>query len=170
MATNMFIKYEGPATDGGSSSKGHETETEVVSWNHGFNQPTSPVRSASGGGTIEKCNHSHFTYTKEMDSATPDELKLCWSGKHIDKITFRSYRSSGDTGGGQMGVTYLTIVMEHVVISDISFSAGIGSVPLQTISLNYGKVTYTYNPQERTKGTVGADKPVSHDLTTHVVA
>lgn len=170
MAINTFIKFLGPDINGGSSSKGHETEIEVLSWSHGFHQPTTPVRSHGGGGTVEKVNHALFTFTKILDSSTDDLLKMCWSGKHIDKATVTCYRSAGDTGGPQMGVPYLKIVMESVIVADYNVSGATGDMPLETVSLNYAKVTYTYNAQDKTKGVRGADQPVSHDLRTNEVA
>lgn len=170
MATNMFIHFEGPAVDGGSTSKGHETQIEVESWTHGFTQPTSPVRSHAGGGTVEKAHHGEFSFTKSMDVATDDLLKIIWSGQHVDKVTFMAYRSSGDTGGNQMGVPYLKVEMESVIVSNYSVSGGAGHVPMESISLAYAKVTYTYTQSDQTEGTTAAPQAVSHDLRTNVVA
>jgi type VI secretion system secreted protein Hcp len=166
----MFIKFENPAVDGGSTSKGHETQIEVLSWSHGFTQPTSPVRSHAGSGTVEKAHHGQFSFAKSMDVATDDLLKICWSGKHVDKVTFTCYRSAGDVGGSQMGVPYLKIEMESVVIANISVSGGPGDVPIENISLAYAKVTYTYTQSDQSKGTTAAPQAVSHDLRTNVVA
>ncbi len=170
MATNMFIKYENPAVDGGSTSKGHETEIEVMAWNHGFVQPTSSTRSSAGSGTVEKAKHGQFTYTQYMDVSLDDLLKINWSGQHVDKVTFTAYRSSGDVGGSQMGVPYLKVEMESVVISNLSVSAGVGDLPMVSVSLDYGKITYTYTQSDQTEGTTAAPQAVSHDLRTNVVA
>jgi len=50
------------------------------------------------------------------------------------------------------------------------FGAGPGDVPKESISLNYGKVTYKYDPQDEKKGTSGGVKPATHDLETNTVA
>lgn len=170
MATNMFIKFLGPDINGGSTSKGHESWIEVLHWNHGFTQPTTPTRSHGGGGTVEKAHHHNFSFSKILDSATDDLLKACWTGKHIDKMTFVAYRSAGDTGTSQMGVPYLKVELESVIVTEFSIAGGVGDMPMENIALNYAKITYTYNGQEKMKGTGGADQPVSHDLTTNVVA
>lgn len=169
MAINTFMKFTGPDINGGSTSKGHETEIEVMNWNHGCHQPTSPVRSHAGGGTIEKANHANFCFTKQLDSATDDLLKMCWTGMHIDKATITCYRSSGDTGGAQIGTPYLTVEMESVIVADYSISGQQGDYPFENISLAYGKITYTYVGHDRTKGTTGSAQPVFHDLRTHEV-
>ena len=76
MATNMYIKFEEPGIEGGSSAAEHAEQIEIMSWSHGFTQPTSPTRATAGGGTVEQANHSNFTFTKYIDSATDDLLKM----------------------------------------------------------------------------------------------
>jgi type VI secretion system secreted protein Hcp len=170
MASNMFIKFLGPDMNGGSTSKGHEGWIEVTSFNHGFTQPTTPTRSHGGGGTVEKAHHHPFTFTKILDSATDDLLKACWSGKHIEKMTFTAYRSAGDTAASQMGVPFLKVELESVIVTEFSIASRSADMPIETLALNYAKITYTYNGQEKMKGNTGADQPVSHDLTTHSVS
>ena len=168
MATNMYIKFETPAISGSSTSENHADEIEVLSWNHGFSQPTSPTRSTAGSGTVEQANHQNFTFSKYVDSSTDDLLKYCWSGKQIGKATVTCYRSDGSEGNAE--VEYLKVVMENVIISNFSISGGPGDVPVENVSLDYSKVTYTYTPQKKDDGTAGGAEPISHDLSTRKVA
>ncbi len=170
MAINVFIKIDGPAIIGGSTNKGHEGEIEVLSWNHGFNQPTQAVRSAAGSGTVETANHQHFTFSKYMDEATDDLCKMCWSGKHIDKVTMTCYRSVGDTGTQQNAVPYFKIEMENVIVSDYTLGGGVGDLPTEQVALNYAKLTYTYTPTEHGTGKAKGAQVISHDLKSNVVA
>jgi len=167
MAVFAYLKFETPPITGGSKDTKHTGEVEVLSWNHSFSQPTSAVRSTAGGGTVEKANHSDFTFTKQIDSATDDLLKQCWSGKHIGTATFTAYRSMGDTG---TPVEYLKIVMTGVVVSSFSIGGGSGDVPVENVGLNYATVQYTYTPQAASEGTGGGAQPVKHDLITGVVS
>lgn len=170
MASNMFIKFTGPDIAGSSTLKGHETHIEVHSWNYGCHQPASPIRSSAGGGTMEKVHHSPFTFTKSIDTASDDLLKMCWTGKHIEKAVFAAYRASGDGAAAQSGVKYLTIELETVIIQDFSISGGVGDLPMESVSLNYGKITFTYDPQSQSGGTPGGVQVISHDIRTHVIA
>ena len=160
MASNMYIKFETPNITGGSKDSQHTGEIEVMSWSHSFNQPTSPVRSTAGGGTVEQASHSDFTFTKYLESSTDDLLKQCWSGKHIGKATFTAYRADGDSNP----VKYLEIVMEGVVVSGMSIGGGAGDLPVENVSLNYATVKYTYSSQDAESGTAGGNQPVQHDL------
>jgi len=166
MATNFFLKLETPTIEGESTDSNHAKELQILSWSHSFNQPTKPTRSSAGGGTVEQANHSDFSVTKYLDSATDDLLKMCWSGKQVGKGTFTAYRADGDN----KSVKYLTIEMENIVVSNVSFGGGPGDLPTETLTLAYGKVTYTYTPQKVEDGTSGGAQPVSHDLIKQEVA
>jgi len=160
MAANFFLKFEEPAIKGESTDADHKDELQILSWSHSFNQPTSPTRSSAGGGTVEQANHSDFSITKYLDAATDDLLKYCWNGKQIGKGTFTAYRADGDN----KPIKYLEVIMEKIVISNVSFGGGGGDLPTETVALGYGKVTYNYMPQKTADGTADGVQPVYHDL------
>ena len=160
MAVNGYIVFDG--VEGDSGAKGHEKAIEVQSWSHGFSQPTSPTRSAAGAGTVEQANHQNFNFSKYIDSATDDLLKLCWSGKQVPKVTLSCFRADGNTDNES--IKYLEVVMEHVIVSNISLSGGPGDLPMENISLDYGIVQYNYLPQQSADGTAGGNQPIKHDL------
>jgi type VI secretion system secreted protein Hcp len=166
MAINSYIKLDG--IDGGSSASGHEKEIEIMSWSHGFSQPTSPVRSTAGSGSVEQANHSNFTFTKYIDSSTDDLLKYCWTGKQIKTAVVTCYRADGNDKN--KSVEYLKVEMTHVVVSNFSISGGAGDVPVENVSLDYGIVKYTYLPQKKDDGSAGAAQPIQHDLEKREVA
>jgi type VI secretion system secreted protein Hcp len=160
MAGNMFLKFETPEITGEATSTDHAGEIEVLSWSHSFNQPTSPTRSSAGGGTVEKANHADFSFTKYTDAASDDLLKMCWSGKMIAKGTFCAYRADGEN----TPVKYLEIIMEKIIVSNVSIGGGTGDIPTETVSLSYGIVSYNYKPQKEDDGTSEGVQPVKHDL------
>lgn len=162
MASNVFIKFETPAIEGESTSLGHEKDIQVLAWSHSFNQPTSPVRSSAGSGTVEKANHSDFSMTIYADSSLDDLLKCCWNGTHIGKATLAAYRADGDNANA--AVKYLEVVMEHVVVSNVSLGGGGGDIPTVSVSMSYGKVTYTYTASKGDEGSSEGAQPVYHDL------
>jgi type VI secretion system secreted protein Hcp len=162
MASNMFIKFENPSITGSSDAPGHSGEIEVLSWSHGFVQPTSATRSSAGGGTVEQAAHQNFTFTKYLDRSTNEILKYSWSGRQIGKATLRCFRS--EEPGGMNAVEYLTVTMEHVIISNYSVSGGPGDIPVENVSLDYGIVQYTYIHQKHSDSA-----SVQHDLETRTV-
>jgi len=164
MATNMYLEIDG--IKGESTDKTNKDKIEVMSWSHSFNQPQSPVRSTAGGGTVERANHSDFNFTKYLDIATPELLKHNWRGDHIKKATLTCYRDGGKGGV----VAYLKVTMDEVIISNVAISGGAGDIPVENISLSYGKVTYEYDPQDEKSGKKAGAKPASHDLKTNEIA
>lgn len=163
MAINIFLKLENPAIRGESTDDRHSDEIQVLSWSHSFSQPTRAGRSSLDAGTTEQANHSDFTFSKYLDTATDDLLKYCWNGDRIGKATLSCYRSDGD----EAQILYLTIVMENLIVSNVSIGGGQGDLPTETISLAYGKVAYSYKSQNPARD-AGAG-PVSHDLVRQVV-
>jgi type VI secretion system secreted protein Hcp len=166
MAGNFFLKLETPNITAESNDSNHVGEIQVLSWSHSFNQPTSATRSSAGGGTVEQANHADFSFTKYIDASTDDLLKMCWSGKQIATGTFTGYRADGDN----KPVEYLKIVFTDIIVSNYSISGGTGDLPTETLSMSYGKVTYTYTQQKVADGTAGGVQPVSHDLIKQEVA
>jgi len=161
MAANMYLKFEGPAIAGGATAPGHQGEIEMLSWSHGFVQPASPTRS-TGGSPLEQANHPNLTFTKYLDAATNELLKYCWGGKQIEKATISCLRSDGHSGDAP--VVFLTIVMEHVVISNYSISGGPGDVPVENLSLDYGIIQYNYIDQKR------PPMAAKHNLESHTIS
>jgi type VI secretion system secreted protein Hcp len=146
MATSMYIKFEEPSI-GSSDAPGHHGEIEILSWSHGFVQPDSGTRSRGGGGPVEQAVHQNFNFTKSLDQSTNDLQKYAWSGKQFGKATLSCFRSAGS--GDDKSVLYLTVAMQHVVISNYSISGGPGDIPVENVSLDYGTVKYTYIEQKR---------------------
>ncbi len=165
MASNMFIKFVGAAAtiEGDSMDATHAKEIEVLGWSHGFSQPTSPTRLGAGAGTTERANHQDFSFSKYMDTATVSLYKTLWLGDMVATVTMSCYRAD------QSAVKYLEVIMEKVIISSISISGGPGDIPVESVSLNYGKVTYKYLPQTMADNTPASASESYHDLVTNTV-
>ena len=165
MATNMYIEFT-PALKTEVTVDGHKNHIEIMGWNHGFSQPTSPVRSSAGAGTVEQANHMNLSFTKYLDGSTTDVLKKCWAGEQFDTAKVHCYRASKEN----KPVKYLEVEMKHVIIANYSISGGPGDIPVENVSLDYGVLTYKYLPQKRADGGGGGAKPCTHDLETRKIS
>jgi type VI secretion system secreted protein Hcp len=161
MATSMYLKFEMPSIAGSSQAPGHAGEIEILSWSHGFVQPTSPTRSTA----LDQATHQNLTFTKYIDTSTNDLLKHCWSGNPFGKVTLSCYRSDGRT---ENQVEYLTIVLEHVIVSNYSISGGAGDIPVENVSLDYGVIQYNYKEQ-RLGSSSAKILSAKHNLETRTV-
>ena len=170
MATNMYLKITGPNIDGESQDSAHQKWIEVLSYTHGVSQPTSATASTAGGRSTERCHHQDLTITKYMDASTPILNKFCCTGTHITTIELKCYRATADSS---QPVEYMAYKLENSIISSVSVGGGPGELPVETVTFNYGKISWTYKPQaEVAPGGVenGTNIPASWDLVTNTAA
>ena len=141
MATDFILEIDGvkgESTD--DKYKGH-IDIDSFSW-AAMNEGTGGRGGGSGSG---KANFSDFQFSKECDSASHELLKSCASGKHFSKAVLHC-RKAGETPH-----EFLKVTMEDVFVSSFSSSgsSGSGSIPLESVSLNYVKIKYEYIPQNK---------------------
>ena len=150
MAQDMFLKITG--VEGESSDSSHKSEIEVLSWNWGITQESN-MHAGSGGGagkaTVEDLTFEHY-----VDRASPNLVKYCLVGKHVDeaKLTIRK------AGGNPL--EYLKITMKDVIVSSVHPSGASTEERIrEKVGLAFSKVTHEYvvqNAQGGSGGTVTA--------------
>ncbi len=161
METNVFAKFEGPAVDGGATAKGHEKDLELYSWNHGFSLPVSFAPDSRVMGTV---NNMDVGLTFELNSATVPMLKSVFTGSNFDTVTIFCYRSSGeDTLSKQQ--LYMKVILTEAICSSVSLAGSTGDTGTVSITLNYSKIQYEYDPQKSDSSATGK-KVISYDLKT----
>jgi type VI secretion system secreted protein Hcp len=180
MAANLFLEIEGEKSGpfkGSSTDADHKDNIVVVAWYHAFKQPaTGANKSAFGGLATSMAEHSGLTFTKYFDNASDDVLKACWTGEQLKKCIFHMYRAAGG-GNTKASTEYLKIELEKAIISNYQVKGGKQMIdgqlqedmPVEEITLNYKKVTYTFVPTDA-DGNPGEQMPISHDLGQNVVA
>ena len=168
MASNMYIKFVEPNIAASSTASEHAKEIEVLSWSHGFVQPTSPTRSTAGSASVEQATHQNLTFTKYLDAGSTELLRACWGGQQFKQVVLTCYRSDG--AKDNKPVEYLKVDMQHVIVSNYSVSGGPGDIPVENVSLDYGVIQYTYQEQKHEDGKTGANLPATHNLETRVIS
>lgn len=147
MATDFILEIDGvkgESTD--DKYKGH-IDIDSFSWAC-MNEGTGGRGGGSGSG---KANFSDFQFNKWCDAASHDLIKSCASGKHFTKAVLHCRKA------GEKPHEFLTVTMEDVFVSSFNSSgnSGGGSIPLESVTLNYVKITYKYEPQNKTGGSGG---------------
>ncbi|HVN72005.1 MAG TPA: type VI secretion system tube protein Hcp [Desulfomonilia bacterium] len=161
MASDIFLKIKD--IDGESTDKGHEKWMEIESFSWGAHQAASSRVSTAGGATSARADFGDLSVVKMLDSASPNLALACASGKHIDEVTLELNRAAGDSK-----VKYMEYKLNDVIISSISVGGGGSSVPVETLSLNYAKISWTYTMQKRAGGGGGGNVAAGWDLTKNV--
>lgn len=158
MAVDMFIKIAG--VKGESKDKKHGKEIDVLAWSWGLSNSGSA--HVGGGAGAGKVNVQDLSFTKYIDSATPDLLLSACNGKHYGDalLTIRK--------AGEHPVEYIKIKLTEVLITSISTGGSGGEDRLtENVTLNFAKVHFDYTPQDD-KGAAGTAIPMQWDIAANV--
>ncbi len=145
MAANYFLKFE-PEIKGESKQDGYTGQIEVLSFSWGVSQAGGFAYGT--GGTAAKSNLQDLSVSFRQCEASPKLMQKCASGEHIDKATLTCLKSAGDAAQ-----KYLEIELEDVVISSYQTGGSGDEVPIESMSLNFAKITEKYHVQGDEKGT-----------------
>jgi len=141
MAADTFARIGD--IQGESLDAKHKGEIEVQAWSWGVSQSSSIIPGAGGGAGTGKAAFQDFQFTHSMDKASPNLLKACATGQHIQDATITIRKA----GGGQQ--EYLIIKMTDVVITNVQpNSPGGSSALVEHVGLQFAKVDLEYKPQK----------------------
>ncbi|MFK3940922.1 Hcp family type VI secretion system effector [Pseudomonas monteilii] len=145
MSFDAFIKFDG--VEGESLDERHKGWVELLSYHYDAMQSISQTASSNGGASAGGVSLGDFQISKYIDRATPKLFELCCKGTHIKTVVIRIHRSGGEK------FKYLDIVLEEVLISNVSGQGAEQSgLPVEVISLNYGRIKFEYSQQSRLNG------------------
>ena len=146
MAGDCFLKIDG--IPGESTDDKHKDWIEISSYKSGVSQAGSGDRSTGGAATSGRCNHQDFSITKVLDKATPTLDLKCCDGSHIKKVALELCLATGKKE------KYMEYIMNDVVISSVVVGGGGGGMPTETVTFNYGKMTWNYIQTDHETGEV----------------
>jgi type VI secretion system secreted protein Hcp len=136
MAGDCFLKIDG--IPGESTDANHKEWIEVMSYSSGVAQMAAGERSTGGAATGGRCSHQDISIVKELDKASPTINLYCCQGKHIPNVVIELCRATGNKE------KYMEYKMEDVIISSVSVGGGSGGLPSESVTFNYGKLTWNY--------------------------
>jgi type VI secretion system secreted protein Hcp len=154
MATDYFLKLEGPNFEGESSKM--DKQIDVLSWSWG---ESNPGQIATGKGlSAGKVSASDLNLMFKLNKSSPYIIKACASGEHIKSATLTCRRS------GTEPQDYLIITLSPVVVSSYqtSGSSGGDDLPIDSVSLTFAKIEYKYAPQ-KADGKLDKQIPIAYD-------
>lgn len=150
-AVDYFIKLDG--IPGESTDSKHKGEIDVDNWSWG--QINSGTHGGGSGGGAGKVNMQDFNFAMKVNKASPKMFLACATGQHIKEGILICRRA------GKEQQEYLKIKFTDLLISNYQTGGQNGEnvVPMDQISLNFGKIEISYAPQ-KSDGTL--DSPVVH--------
>jgi len=155
---DYFLKIDG--VDGESTDDKHKGEIELESWSVGG--ANSGSFSSGGGGGTGKVAMQDFHFVKKTDKSSAKLLSACCTGEHIKTATLVCRKAGGDQQ------EFLKVILSPVLISSYQTGGSAGSdvIPMEQVSLNYGKIEYKYKEQ-KPDGSLGGEMIGGWDVTTN---
>ena len=155
---DYFLKLDG--VDGESTDDKHKGEIQLESYSLGHSNSSS--FSSGGGGGAGKVAMQDFSFVKKVDKASAKLHTACATGEHIKTATLVCRKAGGDQQ------EFLTVILSPILVSSYqtSGSAGAELIPVEQISLNYGKIEYKYKEQ-KPDGSLGGEVIGGWDVTTN---
>lgn len=146
MAQDIFLKLTG--ITGESQDDQHKDEIEVLRWDWNVSQQSS-MHSGSGGGS-GKATVSDLSFEHYVDKASPNLMKYCLTGKHIDTATLIVRKAGGSP------LEYLKIAMGDVIVTNVSPAATESMDRVREhVSLSFARVRQEYVIQSQQGGSGG---------------
>ena len=155
MAFDAFIKIDG--IEGESTDEKHAGWIEVTSYNTGLSQTVSSTASSAGGASAERADFQDFSITKQIDKASPKLAVACADGTHISSIVVELCRSGTDK------VKFMEYKMTNCIISGTSITGG-GEFPTENVTIDFGKIEWSYTQQKRKGGGAAGNVASGWDL------
>ncbi|MGD8833478.1 MAG: type VI secretion system tube protein Hcp [Desulfobacteraceae bacterium] len=155
MAFDAFIKIDG--IEGESTDEKHAGWIEVTSYNTGLSQTVSSTASSAGGASAERADFHDFSITKQIDKASPKLAVACADGTHISSIVVELCRSGTDK------VKFMEYKMTNCLISSTSTTGG-GDFPTENVTIDFGKIEWSYTQQKRKGGGAAGNVASGWDL------
>ena len=151
MAVDYFLKL----TDipGESTDSKHKNEIDIESWSWGESNAGS--HGGGGGGGAGKVAMQDFHFTMRINKASPKLFLACATGTHIKEGLLICRKA------GKEQQEYLKVKFSDLLVSSYQTGGSSGDVvPVDQISLNFGKIEISYAAQ---KPEGGLDSPVVHN-------
>jgi len=155
---DYFLKLDG--VEGESTDEKHAKEIELESWSFGATNAGS--FSSGGGGGTGKVQMNDFHIVKKTDKASAKLFTACCVGEHLKTATLVCRKA------GKEQQEFLTIILSPILVSSYQTGGSAGSdvIPMDQVSLNYGKIEYKYKEQ-KADGSLGGEIVGGWDVTTN---
>lgn len=126
---------------GESKDSTHSGEFDLQNFSLAVSQSGS--MATGGGGGTGQAHFADIPIMTYVGKSTPELMLRCASGKHFPKAEI-IVRKAGDDP-----FEYLKIELENVIVSSYAMNPGTGGeLAMENWSLNYSKISYSYNPQK----------------------
>lgn len=135
MAGTLFLKV--PGCEGDATDKGHQKEIDLMDYRLSMRHPVSFRGTGMSGGetTVED-----VVVTKLVDKASPNLMKFCLTGKHLDEVVLTARKRGEDP------IDYIKITLKNCMISSVDHSNQ-GDEHREVVTFAFESIKKEYTPQ-----------------------
>jgi type VI secretion system Hcp family effector len=144
MAQNYYLKVD--AIPGESTSDQGTGQIELLSWSHSVSMPISSGHASGVSVKHGRADFADLTISKYMDKTTPVWNQRVSSGENIATATLTIFQADGASG---KAVLYYQIDLQDIIVTSYSVGAGGGDLPVETITLHFNQIQWTYAVQNK---------------------
>jgi type VI secretion system secreted protein Hcp len=135
---DYFLKLDG--IEGESTNAKHAGWLDVDSWSWGENQPVQPATGS--GASVGKVHFQDFRFTTRVSKASPKLFLACASGQHLKQAQLVGVKA------GKTQQEFLTWTFSDVLVSSYQTGGTEQALPMDSVSLNFSKVSVAYKAQK----------------------
>ena len=154
MVVDYFLKIDG--VPGEATDFKHKGEIQLDSFSWGASNASNIGSSAGGGGGAGKVSIQDLNFVTKTSKASPTLFLNCCTGAHLKSAILYCRKS------GEKPQEFLQITLTDCIVSSFQ-SGGHDAAPLESISLNFGKIEVEYKEQ-KADGSLGSPVKVGYDL------
>lgn len=158
MAVDMFLDI--PGIEGESTDNTYTKKIDVLNFQWGLSQSGS-FHQGTGGGA-GKVSVRDLQIEKMIDTASPNLMFHCASGKHLPSARLIVRKAAGDSP-----VEYFMIELTNVLVAGLDTLGMSGDRPHESLTLNFAQVKFIYKTQTDT-GAAGPDSTFGWDVQKNV--
>jgi type VI secretion system secreted protein Hcp len=153
MAFGYFLRIDGIAGESADSKHQGEIAVQSFSW---AESNTGPVAGGGGGGA-GKVSMQDLHVTAHTSKASPQLLLACATGQHFKAARLVARKAS------KAQADFLTFSLQDVLVTTYQVGASVEGGPLDSVSLNFGRIEVEYKEQQA-DGSLGASTKAGWDV------
>jgi type VI secretion system secreted protein Hcp len=151
MPGSLFLKI--PGCEGEATDDGHQKEIDVIDYRLAMKHPVNFRGTGMSGG---EATVDDVIVTKAVDKASPNLMKFCLTGKHLDEVVLTARKR------GENPIDYIKITLKNCMISSVDHSHQ-GDDHREIVTLAFESIKKEYTPQGSDGKPQGA-VTVEHDV------
>lgn len=162
MSFDMHLKFaKGTITiEGASNHAKHAKEIPILAWSWGVSN-SGDLHSGAGSASGGKANVQDISLTKYVDGCSNALLQACCTGARLTEAWLYVTNATGQQ------TDFLKLhLSEGVLVTSLSTGGSGGEDRLtENVTLHFGKVEYSFQPQKDDGSTDGGAKTFAYDMT-----